>query len=143
MTGADARLFNQVAFNKDKKMSFGVLNAVLVLLYWAITKNFFPELSGANYYVGLALCVIAAKVFASRKESPASDSIVFNALLPLVGTAMIVGGLWLYSTPEDITPSGSEFAQVSEPFPDEMFTVACVAAGMMILVICVMRLLRK
>jgi len=71
-------------------MSFGILNAVLVLLYWAITKNFFPELSGANYYFGLALCVIAAKVFASRKDNPAVDSIVFRALLPLTGTAVIL-----------------------------------------------------
>lgn len=124
-------------------MSFGILNAVLVLLYWAITKNFFPELSGANYYFGLALCVIAAKVFASRKESPEGDSIVFRALLPLTGTAMIVAGVWAYSVPEDITPPDSVFAPVSTPFPEEIFAVACVTSGILILIMSIIRLLRK
>ena len=124
-------------------MSFGILNAVLVLLYWAVTKNFFPELSGAEYFFGLALCVIAAKVFASKKESPEGDSIVFCALLPLMGTAMIVTGLWTYFVPEDITPSDSVFSQVSEPFPEEIFAVACVTTGSIILIMSVIKLLRK
>lgn len=124
-------------------MSFGILNAVLVLLYWAITKKFFPELSGANYYFGLALCVMAAKVFASRKKDPPVDNIVFRALLPLTGTAMIVAGIWVYSTPVDITPSDSDFALVSEPFPEEIFAVAYVTAGIMILIMSIIRLLRK
>ena len=124
-------------------MSFGILNAVLVLLYWAVTKNFFPELSGAEYFFGLALCVMAAKVFASKKESPEGDSIVFRALLPLMGTAMIVTGLWTYSVPEDITPSDSVFSQISEPFPEEIFAVACVTTGSIILIMSVIKLLRK
>ena len=124
-------------------MSFWLLNAVLVLLYWAITKNFFPELSGANYYFGLALCVIAAKVFASRKVSPEGDSIVFRALLPVTGLAMTVAGLWLYSAPADITPPDSDFALVSEPFPEEIFAVACVTTGILIMIMSIIRLLRK
>lgn len=123
-------------------MSFGILNPVLVLLYWIITKNFFPELSGANYYFGLALCVIAAKAFASRKESPAGDSIFFRALLPLTGLGMVGAGLWLYSAPEEITPPDSLFALVSEPYPEEMFTVAYVATGSIILIISIIKLLR-
>ncbi|RPD91194.1 hypothetical protein BBB56_23515, partial [Candidatus Pantoea deserta] len=105
--------------------------------------NFFPELSGANYYFGLALCVIAAKVFASRKESPEGDSIVFRALLPLIGTAMIVAGVWAYSASVDITPSDNDFALVSEPFPEEIFAVACVTTGILILIMNIIRLLRK
>lgn len=124
-------------------MSFGILNAVLVLLYWAVTKNFFPELSGAEYFSGLALCVIAAKVFASKKESPEGDSILFCALLPLMGTAMIVTGLWLYSAPEDITPTDGSIALVSEPFPEEIFTVACITTGSIIMIMSVIKLLRK
>lgn len=109
------------------------------------TQNFFPELSGANYYFGLALCVIAAKVFASRKENPAVDSIVFRALLPLTGTAMIVAGVWVYSAsaPVDVIQTGNDFALVSEPFPDEMLAVAWITAGSMILIMSVARLLRK
>lgn len=124
-------------------MSFGILNAVLVLLYWAITKNFFPELSGANYYFGLALCVIAAKVFGSKKENPPVDNILFRALLPLTGTAMIVAGVWAYSAPVDITPSDSDFALASEPFPEEFFAVACVTTGILILIMSIIKLLRK
>lgn len=79
-------------------------------------------------------------MFASKKESPERDSIVFRALLPLTGTAVIVAGVWASSEPVDITPSDSDFALVSEPFPEEIFAVACVTTGSMILI---MRLLRK
>lgn len=124
-------------------MSFGLLSAVLVLLYWIITKKFFPELSGAEYFLGLALCVMAAMVFGSKKESPEGDNIVFRAVLPITGTVMVITGLWLYSAPEDITPTDGSIALVSEPFPEEIFTVACITTGSIILIMSVIKLLRK
>ncbi|WP_427021534.1 hypothetical protein [Pantoea sp. FN0302] len=124
-------------------MSFGVLNAVLVMGYCIISKCFFLELHGASYFFGLALCVIAAKIFASGKKNPAGDEMIFRLLFPFTGLAMIIAGIWFYPATEAITASESDIVQASGAFPEEVFTLFFISMGGIILILSMVRMLKK
>lgn len=124
-------------------MSFYILNAIFLMAYYAANKYFFTGLDGASYYIGLTLCVVAAKLFSSKKDDPAGDTFIMNALIPLAAIAMIAWSLWRYVTPEVTASPDSDIAQAESFISSGSMMLICAGIGGTVLAFSVGRLLNR
>lgn len=116
-------------------MSFGLLSSILTFGFWFASWEIFPgELSTKEYIFGVVLCFIAAKVFASKSDSPEGDRLIMALLVPVGGFCMLFYGLYLKfgTEPEPLRLGDMEVVSVGS----ELLPTALMMGGACALIVC-------
>lgn len=127
-------------------MSFLFLAAVLSGIYGVVFAYAFPEaLSPFEYWLGMVLCFVVARVFGSRARDAAGDDAfmaVLKLLIPLGGMGFLGYGLWLWSNNESFTEAGDQAYAVIGTY-DSAIMLASMALGVYLLLMSVQMFRRR
>ncbi|MDF7630688.1 hypothetical protein PUG46_15590 [Erwiniaceae bacterium L1_55_4] len=118
-------------------MSFWLLAAVLNGIWVTLFYFVFPHaLTPTEYAMGIVICLLLARVMASRANEPAGDKlaiVLLKGLIPLSGLGLLAWGSWLSRSAEALTDAAESADAVSSTFGGGLPYIV-MALGIMLLV---------
>lgn len=127
-------------------MSFLFLAALLSGIYGVVNTWVFPgALDPFEYWSGMVLCFVAARVFGSKARDPAVDDAfvaVLKLLIPLGGLGFIGYGIWLWNNNEPVAEAGDQAYAVTGTY-DSAIMLASIALGVCLLLMTVQMYRRR
>ncbi|WP_182057620.1 hypothetical protein [Pantoea sp. ME81] len=118
-------------------MSFWLLAAVLNGIWIGIFRFAFPEvLSLTEYIMGMIICLLLARVMASKADEPAGDMlfiVLLKGLIPVTGLGLLAWGTWLSRSGETL-PEVANSADAVNSSMGASLPYVIMALGVMLLV---------